>query len=128
MASHPHPLIPLTVNETNLARDVIRAAFPQNILKFRVIYLEEPAKTDLAAFLELEHAGKVTRLTPKPPRQARVHFDTAHGGQPPQSHEAIVNVNTREIDKIESIRADAQAAFTLYVQTPMDIHPGCHVC
>ena len=87
-----HPLIPLSVEETNLARDVIRAAHPQNILKFRVIFLEEPAKALLAPYLDLEHAGKVTSTTPRPPRQARVHFDTAHGGKPPQSHEAVVDL------------------------------------
>ncbi|KAG5811662.1 hypothetical protein H9Q74_004549 [Fusarium xylarioides] len=110
--SQPHPLIPLSVDETNLTRDVIRAAYPQNVLKFRVIYLEEPAKEILAPYLDLEHAGKVNSSTPRPAREARVHFDTAHGGKPPQSHEAIIDLSTRKIRQIESIRADAQAAFT----------------
>ncbi|KAG5792172.1 hypothetical protein H9Q69_008761 [Fusarium xylarioides] len=110
--SQPHPLIPLSVDETNLARDVIRAAYPQNVLKFRVIYLEEPAKEILAPYLDLEHAVKITSSTPRPAREARVHFDTAHGGKPPQSHEAIIDLSTRKIKQIESIRADAQAAFT----------------
>lgn len=98
-----------------MARDVIRAAYPQNVLKFRVIYLEEPAKEILAPYLDLEHAGKLTSSTPRPAREARVHFDTAHGGKPPQSHEAIIDLSTRKIKQIESIRADAQAAFTRYV-------------
>ncbi|EXL41894.1 copper amine oxidase 1 [Fusarium oxysporum f. sp. radicis-lycopersici 26381] len=110
--SQPHPLIPLSVDETNLARDVVRAAYPQNVLKFRVIYLEEPVKEVLAPYLDLEHAGKVTSSTPRPSREARVHFDTAHGGKPPQSHEAIIDLNTRKIKQVETIRADAQAAFT----------------
>ncbi|KAL5586781.1 hypothetical protein FOBRF1_016651 [Fusarium oxysporum] len=110
--SQPHPLIPLSVDETNLARDVVRAAYPQNVLKFRVIYLEEPMKEVLAPYLDLEHAGKVTSSTLRPAREARVHFDTAHGGKPPQSHEAIIDLNTRKIKQVESIRADAQAAFT----------------
>jgi primary-amine oxidase len=113
--SQPHPLKPLTVSETNLARDVIRAAHTKTVLKFRVIYLEEPAKAVLAPFLDLEQAGKVTSTTPRPPRQARVHFDTAQPGKPPQSHEAIVDINTRRIHSVESVRADAQASFTLYV-------------
>lgn len=117
----PHPLIPLSVGETNLARDVIRAAYPQNVLKFRVIYLEEPAKKILAPYLDLEHAGKITSSTPRPAREARVHFDTAHGGKPPQSHEAIIDLNTRKIKQIESIRADAQAAFTRYVRPVLEI-------
>ncbi|KAK2469960.1 hypothetical protein H9L39_18424 [Fusarium oxysporum f. sp. albedinis] len=109
--SQPHPLIPLSVDETNLARDVIRAAHPQNILKFRVIYLEEPAKEVLAPYLDLEHEGKITSATPRPAREARVHFDTTYGGKPPQSHEAIVDLNTRKIKQIEFIREDVPGFF-----------------
>lgn len=113
MASQKHPLIPLSVAETNLARDVVRAAHPSSVLKFRVIYLEEPSKAVLAPWLDLYHEGRITSATPKVPRQARVHFDEASKGQVPLSYEAIIDLDTREIHTVECIRADAQASFTM---------------
>lgn len=123
MTPQPHPLLPLSVVETNTVRNVVRAAHPQAVLKFRVIYLEEPPKAVLSRFLDLEHAGGLTASTPRPPRLARVHFDTALGGKPPLSHEALVDVKTRRITSIESVRADAQAAFTLYVLVATSFKP-----
>jgi primary-amine oxidase len=121
MAFHPHPLLPLTLSETNTARDAIRATHRRAVLKFRVIYLEEPPKAILSKFLDLEQAGKVDQRTPRPPRVARVHFDSALNGQPPLSHESVVNLSTRKIEATESVRADAHAAFTLYVRLSLSI-------
>ena len=58
-----HPLTILSPDETNLARDLVRAAHPANtVIDFREIYLQEPPKAQLLEFLALEHAGRLVRV------------------------------------------------------------------
>ncbi|EEY14160.1 copper amine oxidase [Verticillium alfalfae VaMs.102] len=55
--SVPHPLSPLTGEETNRASDLILQSSPKEVIQFRMIYRQEPKKADLTAFLSLEHSG-----------------------------------------------------------------------
>lgn len=71
-----HPLAPLSQPEFERARDVIIKLHGSSVrLFFRCIFLHEPVKSQITPFLRLEHAGKVTDETPRPPRQAIVQYD-----------------------------------------------------
>jgi primary-amine oxidase len=103
----PHPLDLLSVAESNVAGHVVLDARGANVtLIFRSITLEEPPKRELTAFLELEHAGKVTALTPRPPRLAKVSYDIVRGNQTHEYTESFVDVcsgkeiSRRVIDKV----------------------------
>lgn len=72
----PHPLAPLTEAEFAIARDaILKSHGPSEPLFFRSLYRQEPTKAELVPFLELEHAGKLTDETPRPPRLAVVEYD-----------------------------------------------------
>jgi primary-amine oxidase len=111
--SLPHPLDQLSVAESDAARQVILDARGAGVtLNFRSIALEEPPKSQLVEFLELEHAGRVTSQTPRPARLAKVSYDTVRGDRKHEYTESLVDISSREeisqrvIDKIH------QAALT----------------
>ncbi|KAL8347877.1 hypothetical protein RB601_002830 [Gaeumannomyces tritici] len=68
----PHPLDPLSRLEISNAVGVIRRAFPDADLSFRVVVLQEPPKQAMIQFLERENAG--LPLAERPPRLARVQL------------------------------------------------------
>src|SRR5882757_975698 len=86
----PHPLDILSSEETNTARDLILSLHPDAVLSFREIYLEEPPKEQLIAFLTAEHSGKDAVC---PRRTAQVQYDVIGADRVPQYHEAIVDLN-----------------------------------
>ncbi|KXJ90345.1 copper amine oxidase [Microdochium bolleyi] len=117
MSSRVHPLVPLSIAETNVARDVVTAAHPGSVFHFRVTYLQEPPKAELTKFLALEHAGRLGEIKPEqwPKRVARVHYDVLNpGSKKPKSIEVLVDLAARRIASTEDVRADAQPAFTLH--------------
>ncbi|KAI9743826.1 MAG: hypothetical protein M1818_002560 [Claussenomyces sp. TS43310] len=72
----PHPLDQLSIAESDKARDSVIAARGKDVLlRFRSIFLDEPAKHELVPFLEAEHAGKLSPETSRPARLARLHYD-----------------------------------------------------
>lgn len=97
VVSAPHPLAELSRLEFAKARDAILeihgAGRP---LFFRTIYLQEPAKTVLLAFLEAEHAGRLTDATPRPTRTAFVEYDVLTANSQ-LFHRAVVNVATGQV-------------------------------
>lgn len=95
--STPHPLSQLSINETTTARDVVRRSHPGTVLNFRVIFLLEPPKVDVEAYLELEHSGKLTAESPRPPRLAQAWYDVIGNTRIPQYHETIVDLAKAEI-------------------------------
>ncbi|SPO05410.1 related to peroxisomal amine oxidase (copper-containing) [Cephalotrichum gorgonifer] len=97
MAQLPHPLSALTVEESAVARDVIRSLHPDTVLLFRQIYLYEPPKAQVAEFLELEHSGKLTDTTPRPPRLAQVWFDVGAREKTPKYAESIVDIGLKTV-------------------------------
>lgn len=95
----PHPLAALSLEEVKVARDVVLAASPGELIQFRMIYTQEPEKSKLVAFLELEHAGALTPSSPRPPRLARVHY-AATGKSPDRKAceiEVSVDLTTRKV-------------------------------
>lgn len=95
----PHPLAPLTVEETNFARDLILAKTPGEVVQFRMIYTQEPEKSRLLPFLEREHTGALTSSSQRPPRLARVHYVSAgkHSDRRATEVEATVDLNQRAV-------------------------------
>jgi primary-amine oxidase len=74
----PHPLSPLSIEETNQARDIVLRSSTNEVVQFRMIYRQEPEKAQLIPFLDLEHANRLTSGSSRPPRLARVHYVRAH--------------------------------------------------
>lgn len=113
MASIPHPLSALSIEETNAARDVILAAHKGSVLQFRLIYLLEPPKSEVVAFLELEHAGKVTSDTPRPVRTAQVSYDVIGGEKSSEYHETIVDLRQGKVVGTKIVDQMHQASLIL---------------
>ncbi|KAH7374839.1 copper amine oxidase [Plectosphaerella cucumerina] len=113
MASIPHPLSALSIEETNAARDVILAAHKGSVLQFRHIYLLEPPKSEVVAFLELEHAGKVTADTPRPVRTAQVSYDVIGGEKSAEYHETIVDLRQGKVVGTKIVDQMHQASLIL---------------
>jgi primary-amine oxidase len=101
-----HPLDPLSVEETNLARQIVLNARGSSVALIRSIALEEPPKKELSRFLELEHAGRVTSQTPRPSRRAKLQYDVIRGDKNHEYMESWVDlgqkkeVDQRTVDKI----------------------------
>lgn len=90
-----HPLAILSPAETNVTRDVVKAAHPNTVIDFREIYSQEPPKAQLQEFLALEHAGCLSPTSPRPPRLALCQYDVIGPDRVPQFHESVVDVVSR---------------------------------
>lgn len=113
MAQIPHPLSALSLDETNAARDAVLEAHKGSVLQFRLIYLLEPPKAEVLAFLELEHAGKVTADTPRPVRTAQVSYDVIGGKSSAEYHESIVDVRLKKVVGSKNVDQKHQASLVL---------------
>ncbi|KAE8349589.1 copper amine oxidase [Aspergillus coremiiformis] len=113
MAPLPHPLAVLSEEETSIARDVVLAQHPKTIIQFREIYLSEPGKDQLREFLTLEHAGRLSPTTPRPPRLALCQYDVIGSDRLPVYQEALVDVNTRKRVEHRVIAKEHHASLTL---------------
>lgn len=110
----PHPLDPLSVVESDSVREtILRTRGQDSAIHFRTIFLQEPLKKELSQFLDLENAGKITPLSPRPTRIAKVQYDLIRS---PKYHEYMESwidiklgkeVRHRVIDKMH------QAALTM---------------
>ncbi|KAF9889337.1 hypothetical protein FE257_007447 [Aspergillus nanangensis] len=109
----PHPLAILSEEETNIARDVVRSAHPDTIIDFREIYLSEPPKDQLREFLSLEHAGRLSPTTPRPPRLALCQYDVVGADRIPSYQESVVDVGARKTVKHQVVGKQHHAALTL---------------
>ncbi|KAK3724095.1 hypothetical protein LTR37_001217 [Vermiconidia calcicola] len=113
MAPTPHPLMTLTIDETNIARDVIIKSHPGASIYFRINSLLEPAKAELTKFLDAEHSGRLTSSTPRPARLAEVKYDAIESGSKvPVYQEAWVDIGQRKVVKHELISTEFQASLT----------------
>jgi primary-amine oxidase len=75
-SSLPHPLEQLTLEESDKACNIIKAVRGSDVMiRFRSIFLDEPAKELLVPYLKAEHDGQLNSSTPRPPRLAQVHYD-----------------------------------------------------
>ena len=114
MASALHPLTPLTIDETNIARDVILKAHPGASIYFRINTLLEPPKAELTKFLDIEHAGRLGPNTPRPARIAEVKYDAIEkGSKVPVYQEAWVDIGKRQVIKHDLISTEFHASLTL---------------
>lgn len=90
----PHPLAQLNVSECNLARDLILLEHGSSLIDFRTIALEEPAKALLQPYLDAESSSSLGSATSKPPRLARVAYDTVSKGKVFDFYESVVDLMT----------------------------------
>lgn len=119
VSSVPHPLDQLSANEVHRARNVILHARGHCLIQFRAIFTEEPAKSELAPFLEAEHKGKLTSRTRKPARLARVQYDVVHDDKSHDYTESVVDVNVGKEVLHRVVDKKHQPALTLYVKLPL---------
>jgi primary-amine oxidase len=108
-----HPLSILSIEETNLARDVVKAAHPNVVIDFREIFLEEPPKAQLLEFLAIEHVGRLSPTTPRPPRLALCQYDVIGSDRIPQFHESVIDVVLQERVKHTVVGKEHHASLTL---------------
>ncbi len=107
LTSVPHPLDPLSATEFERARQsILMARGSDVVIKFRAIFLEEPPKKELIAFLEAENAGEISSQTSRPDRLAMVHYDIVQSDKSHEYTHSLVDVRTgqerehRVIDKM----------------------------
>ncbi|MCJ1398722.1 hypothetical protein MMC11_001923 [Xylographa trunciseda] len=88
-----HPLSPLTSSEISAAAGFIKALYPSKTdLLFKTITLEEPAKAQLAPYLDAEYHG---RSTSRIDRKAFINYYIRNTDK---FHEAVVNLTQRRIE------------------------------
>lgn len=108
-----HPLSILSIEETNLAREIILAQHDKEVIDFREIFLQEPCKAELVEFLTLEHSGRLSPTSPRPARLAKCQYDVIGSDRIPSYHESVVDIDSRKRVKHEIIGKQHQAALTL---------------
>jgi primary-amine oxidase len=113
--SNVHPLAQLRSPEIDVARQVVTKARSGCLLLFRDIFTEEPAKAELVPFLDAEHSGQLTDKTPRPPRLARVQYDTIGEDGSHAYTESVINIHTREEVLHRIVDKDCQPPLTLLV-------------
>lgn len=109
----PHPLSALSTVETNLARDIVKAAHPGALLYFRQSYLFEPPKEEVLKFLELEHSNALHAASPRPDRCAQVFYDIIGGESKTQYYESVVDLTKKTIVDQQVVSSEHQSSLTL---------------
>lgn len=113
MSSVPHPLQMLSVEETERARDIVLSGHPDHVIEFRQVDLKEPCKKDLVQFLEIEHDGKLSQTTPRPPRMAKCHYDVIAADRTIQYHESIVDFEQEKMVEKKVVGKEFSPSLTL---------------
>ena len=107
-----HPLAQLTAQEFAKARDiVVQAHKGSEPLYFRATQLEEPPREDLIPFLEAEHDGSLSEITPRPPRCARVEYDLLKDKKHDHAH-AVVDLDAEKVVSTSTKEGEAYPFFT----------------
>lgn len=109
----PHPLDQLRASEISTARDVVVAKFPDSVVQFRSLYLEEPTKASLVEFLRAEHNGTLGNGTPRPPRLAKIEYDVHANKKKHDYTESIVDITLKKEVSRETMGPDCQASLTV---------------
>ena len=114
MAPTTHPLMSLTIAETNQARDIVIDAHHGASIYFRIVTLLEPPKAELTAFLDAEHSGRLSSSTPRPARVAEVKYDAIErGSKVPVYQESWVDIGARKVVQHDVIDTEFHASLTL---------------
>lgn len=108
-----HPLQSISAAEIKRARNALLANHDKEVISFREIFIQEPRKGDLSAFLDAEHRGELSFTTPK--RLAKCQYDVIGTDKVPYYHEATVDIESGKVLEHEVIGKEHQAALTLYV-------------
>lgn len=108
-----HPLSTLSAEETTRARDIILDAHSDELVLFREVFLQEPAKAELIKYLDLEHAGRLSPTSPRPARLAKCQYDIIGSDKIPYHHEAVVDVEKKTRVRHEVIGKEHQAALIM---------------
>lgn len=108
-----HPLRILSIEETAQARDIILTQHPKEVIVFREIFLQEPAKAELIKYLDLEHSGRLSPTSPRPARLAKCQYDVIGSDKIPYYHESTVDVENKTRVKHEIVGKQHQAALAL---------------
>ncbi|KAF2862778.1 putative copper amine oxidase [Piedraia hortae CBS 480.64] len=108
-----HPFKSLSRSEVETAREVILNLHPDEVIVFREIYLQEPPKSEVLAFLELEHSGKLTSSSKPPARLAKCQYDVIGKDKVPAYNEAFVDLNTKERVHHEVVGTEHHASLTV---------------
>lgn len=111
--AHPHPLDTLTIDEIKLARQLVLDDHPAALLRFREIFLHEPAKSELKLFLNLEHTGQLKPTSPRPARHAMCMYDVIGASRIPEYHESVVNLDKNTVFSQEHVDVKHHAPLTL---------------
>jgi primary-amine oxidase len=108
-----HPLSILSIDETNLAREIVLAHHDKEVIDFREIFLQEPTKAELVKYLQLEHSGRLSPTSARPARLAKCQYDVIGSDRIPSYHECVVDIGSKQRIKHEVIGKEHQAALTL---------------
>lgn len=108
-----HPLSILSIDETNLAREIVLAHHDKEVIDFREIFLQEPTKAELVKYLQLEHSGRLSPTSGRPARLAKCQYDVIGSDRIPSYHECVVDIGSKKRIKHEVIGKEHQAALTL---------------
>lgn len=113
----PHPFKNLSTEETRLARDTVLSLHNDALVNFREIFLQEPEKELMKAFLEAEHAAQPGQspASKRPPRLAKVMYDVIGKDRIPEYNESIIDVEQKKRVKHQVVGKDkGQASLTLW--------------
>jgi primary-amine oxidase len=109
----PHPLQSLSLQEVQLAKDIVLQEHEDELVIIREICLQEPPKKELVKFLELEHSGSLTDSSPRPSRLAAASYDVIGSDKLPYFHESVVDVEKKLRIKHEVIGKEHHAPLKL---------------
>lgn len=106
----PHPFDNLTIEETEKARDLIVKLHSGDAIFFRYIFLEEPPKSQVKAYLDAEHAGQ----NPAPlNRLAFVQYDVIGSDKTPRYNESVVDITDGKRIAHEVVSNEYHASLTV---------------
>ncbi|KIW34028.1 uncharacterized protein PV07_00830 [Cladophialophora immunda] len=99
MQKQLHPLDPLRPEEISRASQILRQSQPNEHIVFRVITLQEPAKSVLLPYLEAEHLHQP--LPQRPRREAMVQF---FSGSSENFYQVIIDLDRASIVSGKDLR------------------------
>lgn len=119
MPPFSHPFDPLTADEITKAANIVRGAFQEQTLNFRVVTLKEPPKNDMIKYLDHEHR-KVT--ADRPTRCARVEIIASNVLGPNELWELHVDLDNKTIANREHLKGKHSYIDASYMK---DVERAC---
>lgn len=113
----PHPFKILSSEETLVARETVLSLHKDAVVDFREIFLQEPEKEVMKAYLESEHAARPGQspTSKRPSRLAKVMYDVIGSDRIPEYNESIIDVEQKKRVRHEVVgKEKGQASLTLW--------------